>query len=225
MLHSVMTQHAGVRGIAASRSSEQPSLRQHLHAPCRNGCNLARQSQQRLQACRSTENDQKESGKKAEADTEVTVGSIDLNKEVSKFARNAATNFAPRQSGAASKNPAYPGSTLYEVFTYQAYISIVVGGLLSFNVIFPSNQPDISRLLGMWSLWIFTVPSLRARDCSKPEKDALNLLFLGIPLLNVLLPFVWKDFGFIFAMDVVALAAAYAWKVWLPSGEEESQEP
>lgn len=38
----------------------------------------------------------------------------------------------------------------------------------------------------MWSLWIFTVPSLRARDCSKPEKDALNLLFLGIPLLNVL---------------------------------------
>lgn len=38
----------------------------------------------------------------------------------------------------------------------------------------------------MWSLWIFTVPSLRARDCSKAEKDALNLLFLAIPLLNVL---------------------------------------
>jgi hypothetical protein len=30
----------------------------------------------------------------------------------------------------------------------------------------------------MWSIWMFTVPSLRARDCPPPEKDALNILFL-----------------------------------------------
>lgn len=36
------------------------------------------------------------------------------------------------------------------------------------------------------------------------------------------LPFVWKDFGFIFSADVLALAAAYAWKVWLPSSEEKA---
>jgi hypothetical protein len=42
----------------------------------------------------------------------------------------------------------------------------------------------------MWCLWIFTIPSLRARDCSAAEKDALNLLFLGIPLVNITLPLV-----------------------------------
>jgi len=38
---------------------------------------------------------------------------------------------------------------------------------------------------------MFTIPSLRARECTDAEKDALNLLFLAIPLLNVALPFVW----------------------------------
>lgn len=33
---------------------------------------------------------------------------VELDKEVSKFARNAATTFAPRASGA-TKNPAYKG--------------------------------------------------------------------------------------------------------------------
>ena len=45
-------------------------------------------------------------------------------------------------------------------------------------------------LCRMWCLWIFTIPSLRARDCSAAEKDALNLLFLGIPLVNITLPLV-----------------------------------
>jgi len=35
---------------------------------------------------------------------------LDIDKEVSKFARTAATTFAPRASGASTKNPAYPGA-------------------------------------------------------------------------------------------------------------------
>lgn len=65
----------------------------------------------------------------------------------------------------------------------------------------------------MWSLWIFTVPSLRARDCSNAEKDALNLLFIAIPVINVTLPFVWKSFPFVYTADVAALAAVYYWKL------------
>jgi hypothetical protein len=61
----------------------------------------------------------------------------------------------------------------------------------------------------MWSLWIFTVPSLRARDCPKKEKDALNILFLAIPLLNVALPFVYKSFSAAFSADVALMAALY----------------
>lgn len=41
---------------------------------------------------------------------------MDIDKEVSKFARNAATTFAPRASGSTGKNPAYKGSLLYTIF-------------------------------------------------------------------------------------------------------------
>ena len=111
----------------------------------------------------------------------------------------------PRQS----KNPAFPGSTLYTIFEVQAWLSIAVGGLLAFNVLLPTDEPSIPRLVGMWSVWMFAVPSLRARDCSKREKDALNILFLAIPLVNVALPFVWKSFGAAFAADVALMAALY----------------
>lgn len=73
---------------------------------------------------------------------------LDIDKEVSKFARSAATTFAPRASGSTGKNPAYKGSALYTVFEVQAWVMLAVSGLLSFNLIFPSDQPDIARLLG-----------------------------------------------------------------------------
>lgn len=146
-----------------------------------------------------------------EQNSEPVTVQLDIDKEVTRFARNAATTFAPRASSA-TKNPAFKGSTLYTVFEVQAWAALVVGGLLSFNVIFPSDHPDIARLIGMWSIWMFTVPSLRARDCSAPEKDALNTLFLAIPVLNVTLPFVWKSFPFIFSADCLLLAAVYLWK-------------
>lgn len=72
---------------------------------------------------------------------------------------------------------------------------------------------------------MFTVPSLRARDCTAPEKDALNVLFLAIPLLNVALPFVWKSFPFIFTADCILFAGVYAWKGLIPGfGGEQKQE-
>jgi len=62
---------------------------------------------------------------------------------------------------------------------------------------------------------MFTIPSLRAKECTAREKDALNLLFLLVPLVNVALPFVWKSFPFIFVADVAAVVGVYAWKgVW-----------
>jgi len=86
---------------------------------------------------------------------------------------------------------------------------------LSFNVLYPTDDPSIPRLMGMWSIWMFTIPSLRAKECTAREKDALNLLFLLVPLVNVALPFVWKSFPFIFVADVAAVVSVYAWKgVW-----------
>ena len=84
-----------------------------------------------------------------------------------------------------------------------------MGGLLAFNLIWPTDGPSIPRLLGMWSVWMMAVPSLRARDCPKREKDALNVLFLAIPVVNVALPFFWKSFAAAFTADVALLAAIY----------------
>jgi len=154
--------------------------------------------------------------------TTTTISDADLEKNLSKFAKKTATTFAPRSS-TAKKNPAYKGSVLYTVFEVQAYAAIVVGGLLAFNVIAPSDEPSIARLMGMWSVWMFTVPSLRARDCDAKEKDALNLLFVAIPLVNVLIPFVWKSFAGVFSADVLLMAAVYAQKgVFAMPGADEA---
>ena len=69
----------------------------------------------------------------------------------------------------------------------------------------------------MWSVWMFTIPALRARECTSTEKDALNILFLLIPLLNVTLPLVWKSFPFIFTADCLAMGTIYLWKIGLPN--------
>jgi hypothetical protein len=69
--------------------------------------------------------------------------------------QKTAATFAPRAS-TATKNPAVPGTTLYTVFEVQGYVCMLLGGALSFNLIFPSNEPDIWRLMGMWSIWMFS---------------------------------------------------------------------
>lgn len=133
--------------------------------------------------------------------------------------QKTAATFAPRAS-TATKNPAVPGTTLYTVFEVQGYVCMLLGGALSFNLIFPSNDPDIWRLMGMWSIWMFTIPSLRARDCSKNEKEALNYLFLLVPLLNVTIPFFWKSFALVWSADTIAFFGMYAWKLgWLQKTE------
>lgn len=142
-----------------------------------------------------------------------------IEKDLKKVVNKAAATFAPRAS-TATRNPAVPGSTLYTVFEVQGYASMILGGILSFNLVFPSNEPDIWRLMGMWSIWMFTIPSLRARDCSNKEKEALNYLFLLIPLLNVTIPFFWKSFAVVWSADTVAFFMMYAWKLgWLQKTE------
>lgn len=70
--------------------------------------------------------------------------------------KKTAATFAPRSS-TKTKNPAVPGSTLYTVFEVQGYVSMVLGGLLSYNLVFPSSEPDLWRLMGMWSVWMFSM--------------------------------------------------------------------
>ncbi|GMH34494.1 hypothetical protein BSKO_02328 [Bryopsis sp. KO-2023] len=168
---------------------------------------------------------EQEATKTVEETTEVKEQSVsatdkvkDSSKDASKIARDVASTFAPRPSGAV-KNPAVKGSLLYKIFGWQAWGSAAIGGLLAFNVLLPSDEPSIARLMGMWSVWMFTIPSLRARECTSKEKDALNILFLLVPLVNVALPFVSKSFATVYSADLVAMAAIFYWKLGPPSEE------
>lgn len=180
---------------------------------------------------RATSEDGTEDGESSSSSTAATTTATkassivpdSFDRDLNKFVKKTATTFAPSSSGEAKKkkNPATKGTVLYTVFEVQAYLAILVGGLLAFNVIYPSEEPTIARLMGMWSVWMFTVPSLRARDCGAKEKDALNLLFIAIPLINVLIPFVWKSFAGVFTADVLLMLGVYYSKNAPPFGEEE----
>ena len=162
-------------------------------------------------------------GERDSASASASASTSSFDKNLNKVVKKTATTFAPSSSGDAKKkkNPAQKGTVLYQVIEVQAYLAILVGGLLAFNVIYPSEEPTIARLMGMWSVWMFTVPSLRARDCGAKEKDALNVLFIAIPLINVLIPFVWKSFAGVFTADVLLMLGVYYSKNAPPFGEEE----
>jgi hypothetical protein len=53
------------------------------------------------------------------------------------------------------------------------------------------------RVLGFWWWWLFVVPSLRSRRPKGPEKKALDIAFLGTPLISLIAPAVTKDTGII----------------------------
>ncbi|GJV72532.1 hypothetical protein Tco_1492527 [Tanacetum coccineum] len=83
------------------------------------------------------------------------------------------------------------------------------------------KEKVVCQVLSSVSFWIArAIPSLRARDCSKNEKEALNYLFLLVPLLNVTIPFFLKSFALVWSADTVAFFAMYAWKLgWLQKSE------
>lgn len=47
----------------------------------------------------------------------------------------------------------------------------------------------------------------------RDEKQALNVAFLVLPLVNVGMPVFWKSFGGIWSVDLMVLGACYAWFV------------
>jgi hypothetical protein len=72
---------------------------------------------------------------------------------------------------------------------------------------------------------MFTIPSLRARECTKAEKDWLNYAFVAVPIVNIILPFAWKSFAFVYSADCVLLAGIYYWKVVQAEESESSELP
>lgn len=56
------------------------------------------------------------------------------------------------------------GSLLYNIFEWQAWVMLAVGGLLSFNLLFPTDQPSIPRMLGYAPLPLPHTSACQHRD-------------------------------------------------------------
>lgn len=69
---------------------------------------------------------------------------------------------------------------------------------------------DISiQVLGYWFWWLFIIPSLRSRRPRGFEKEALDIAFLGTPLISLAAPVVTKDTGLIWMANFLVVAGAY----------------
>ena len=81
---------------------------------------------------------------------------------------------------------------------------------------------DISiQVLGYWFWWLFIVPSLRSRRPKGPEKKALDIAFLGTPLISILAPVATKDTGLIWLANFVVVAGSYGFAFLVADEDEE----
>lgn len=121
---------------------------------------------------------------------------------------------------------------LKNVFLVQAVLSFGLSYVMATNPasLFGSfgwynmYNMDVSiSVLGYWWWWLFVVPSLRSRRPKGAEKSALDIAFVGTPLISLVMPVVTKDTGLIWAANFAVVAAAYGYAFLLQSdgGDDE----
>lgn len=126
---------------------------------------------------------------------------------------------------------------LKNVFLAQAILSFGLSYVMATNPAalfgqygwFKSYNMDVSiQVLGYWWWWLFVVPSLRSRRPKGAEKKALDIAFLGTPLISLLAPVATKDTGIIWALNFAVVAASYGYAFILDNdedGDDESKTP
>jgi len=122
---------------------------------------------------------------------------------------------------------------LKNVFIGQAVISLGVSYVMATNPSslfggfswFYSYNMDISiQVLGYWFWWLFIVPSLRSRRPSGAEKKALDIAFLGTPLISILAPVATKDTGLIWLANFLVVSGAYGFAFLIDNDDDEAQD-
>ena len=159
----------------AARSPRLPGARRRLAAPA-----------PRRVACRATE--EKE---------------VDVDKELAKSAGRSPGR-SSRARARPGQEPGFKGSTLYTIFEVQAYVSLVVGALLSYNAAL-DEQHRAARACGQCGC-------SRCRRCARAsatrEKDRWSSSFRH-PARQRAHPDGWKSFPAVFTADCVLLAYMY----------------
>ncbi|CAM9162701.1 unnamed protein product, partial [Choristocarpus tenellus] len=119
---------------------------------------------------------------------------------------------AKKEQLLATEKRSYMQQWLKRVFVGQAIFTTILGGFMVYDALPFFSDLDISiRVLGFWLIWLFTVPSLRARKPGGEEKEALNIAFLATPVTNLAAPFFTKDPVLIYWANIAVLALSYGY--------------
>lgn len=122
---------------------------------------------------------------------------------------------------------------LKNIFLGQAVLSLALSWVMATNpeALFGGfdwfhriSSIDVSiQVLGFWWWWLFIVPSLRSRRPTGFEKDALDIAFLGTPLISIIAPIATKDQGTIWFANLAVVVGAYAFS-YLTYDENDSED-
>lgn len=130
------------------------------------------------------------------------------------------SSIAKKESSLNTERRAVFRGWLKTVFLGQAVLSFFLSFVMATNpsVLFGGfdwygkYNMDVSiSVLGYWWWWLFVVPSLRSRRPKGSEKQALDLAFLGTPLISLVAPVVTKDTGAIWAANFAVVVGCYAY--------------
>ena len=115
---------------------------------------------------------------------------------------------------------------LKTLFRGQAYVTIGISLLMVYDAVPFFSPLDLSvRVLGFWSWWLFTVPSLRSiKPLAAPEKKALDAAFLATLVGSLLAPFATKDPATIWWIDFGIVAACYGYGYVAPESAPDDDD-
>jgi len=109
----------------------------------------------------------------------------------------------------------WPIAALCQVFEWQAWLALFCGRAAVFQCAVPHGRAQHSKVDGHVELWMFTIPSLRAKIVHCAREGCTQFAVPASATTECGAALVWKSFPFIFAADVVAVVGVYAWKgVW-----------
>lgn len=122
---------------------------------------------------------------------------------------------------------------LKNIFTGQAVLSfflsyimatdpaLLFGGQSWFTSTY--NMDTSIKVLGFWWWWLFIVPSLRSRRPKGAEKKALDIAFLGTPLISLIAPAMTKDTGAIWALNLLVVAGSYGFAFAFDDDDDDDE--
>lgn len=122
---------------------------------------------------------------------------------------------------------------LKNVFLGQAVLSVGLSYVMATNpstlfsgipgyVDLQLDQPI--KVLGFWWWWLFIVPSLRSRRPTGLEKKALDVAFLGTPIVSLLSPVVTKEPVLIWVANFAVVAGCYGYAYLIAGTDDDNDD-